>query len=274
MPDFVTRLAQRGAGLRPSAAPQPTAVPWASARLAGPADIIMESEPSAAGHLQPYGSAAPRHSILGEGPPASAPEAATELAVVAETGRQPTPVPLLARDPPFVLPASSSLGDLSPPPARTTAALSRDDPALELTSPVAKAAPAMRYLATDIAQAEISAATIARSEAQANLPPGNPPASLAPQPPSPADAIVSAHPRNRPVPVLALPQATRPAVAAMPEAATLEQRPIQVRIGRVEVRAAPAASTAAVPGPRAANVGGQGFGAMQLARSWLGRSFY
>jgi hypothetical protein len=57
----------------------------------------------------------------------------------------------------------------------------------------------------------------------------------------------------------------------MPEAMTPEQRPIQVRIGRVEVRAS---APAVPPGPRPARTGGQGFGAMQLARSWLGRSFY
>ncbi len=71
--------------------------------------------------------------------------------------------------------------------------------------------------------------------------------------------------------MLALPQAVRPVAGAMPEAAVAGTRPIHVRIGRVEVRATP---PAAPPGPRPVRTGGQGFGAMQLARSWLGRSFY
>ena len=95
MPDFVTRLAQRGAGLRTGAAPQPAAAPWAAARLGGPADIVMEPEANAARRGEPPGPAAPRLSILEEGPRPSVPEATTERTVAAEAPRAPTPAVVL-----------------------------------------------------------------------------------------------------------------------------------------------------------------------------------
>ena len=279
MPDFVSRLAQRGAGLRSSAAPQPASAPWAAARLGGPADIVMEPEPGMALLPEPPALAAPRRSPLTEGPAPVEAAAVTRPAVVAETPRASAVSVALPSEPSPGPPASQPQDALSAPqaPANTAAALSRVD--LAPPPPAAPVAPVARFPDPDIAPVEMPAAPGSRSEAKAGLLPGNRPANPAPQVPRPASAAAPAPARELPaalaatraVPVLTLPQSVRPAASTMPEAATAEQRPIQVRIGRVEVRAA---QPAAAPGPRPAQAGTQGFGAMQLARSWLGRSFY
>ncbi len=296
MPDFVSRLAQRGAGLRASAAPQPTAAPWTAAPCGGPADIAIGPEPGAARGPELPAPAPPRRAILGDGALPTAPARTSEPAVLAAAARSPEPASILPRDHSSALPAARLPEALSPPPkhrieeaivadpprppAQVVAAPSRGDPTTPPPPPAVKAVPALRSLDIDAAPAETPAAPAFRTAAKANPPPRDPPANTAPQPPQPANATASAPPGNRstrsaavarPVPVLALPQSTRPATSPTTDAAAPEQRPIQVRIGRVEVRAS---QPAAMSGARPARAVRQGFGAMQMARSWLGRSFY
>jgi len=272
MPDFVARLAQRGAGLRTSAAPQPAAAPWAAASLGGPADIAFESEPGAA-----YRSELSAPAVFAEAAPSPAPASALAIdhSRAPPTSRLPE---ALSPPTPKATIEQAIVAEPPRPPAHIAAVPSRDELARTLHPRVATAVPAMRYLDPGGAQAETPAAAPASpAEAKANPPPGNPSASAAPQPPRPANAAASAPPPRdltaaaRPVPILTLPQSTRPATAPMPDAAAPEQRPIQVRIGRVEVRAS---QPATVSGPRPARADGQGFAAMQMARAWLGRSFY
>jgi hypothetical protein len=321
MPDFVARLAQRGAGLHAGAAPQPTAAPWAAAPCGGPADITIGPESGAARDSELPAPAPPRRAMPEDGALPTAPARTSELAVLAAAARSPEPASILPRDHSSALPAARLAEALSPPPkprieeaivakqprppAQVVAAPLRGDPtpappplavkagpalrsldtdAVPAETPAppssaVKAGPALRSLDTDAAPAETPAVAF-RTAAKANPPPGDPPANTAPQPPRTANPTASAPPGNRsapsaavarPVSVLALPQSTRPATSPMTDAAAPEQRPIQVRISRVEVRAS---QPAAMSGPRPARAVRQGFGAMQMARSWLGRSFY
>jgi hypothetical protein len=93
---------------------------------------------------------------------------------------------------------------------------------------------------------ESSTATIAQSTT-----------SESPVPRSPAD--------DQRMAVLALSQ-----MQASREAAPPEQRPVQVRIGRVEIRA----NQPVPPAPTRVQRADGGFASMHLARAWLSRSFY
>ncbi|HEV2098272.1 MAG TPA: hypothetical protein VGR45_05030 [Stellaceae bacterium] len=265
MPDFATRLAQRGAGLRPKAAPRPNATPWAAARLGGPSDIVIAPEPGTALHPMPAEPMPLPRPTLAAGPAASAPTAVTQPAANAETHRPPA---IAAAAPSAPLPGAPSFQPrdaLSTPyPRAEMVALAHDDH----TSgpPAAKAAPAVHLPEPNLAPTEAPAVPLHRKEGEPDRKLADAPASPPPQ----VSSRVNAAAPGQTVPVLALPQSARPSIAAMPSAAAPEMRPIQVRIGRVEVRATPPAAT---PGPRP-RAGAQGFGAMHMARSWLGRSFY
>ena len=158
MPDFVSRLAQRGAGLRSSAAPQPASAPWAAARLGGPADIVMEPEPGMALLPEPPALAAPRRSPPTEGLALVATAALTLPAVVAETPRASAVSIALPSESSPGPPASQPQDALSAPqaPANTAAALSRVD--LAPPPPAAPVAPVARFPDPDMAPLEIQAA--------------------------------------------------------------------------------------------------------------------
>jgi hypothetical protein len=296
MADFVANLARRGAGLhlprwRPS-------LPLIGALDAGEApDISIESEAPRQGGM-PFEHAEILASPGSLVPPESAPQPAApdsielrpaEAAVAVQSGNsaataelpvsdrphRPAPaVPVLVLSPgaePLASPGDQpvSRSNDEQPPRAESALLPVSAP--DISSGPVPTAPRREPLQHPASPAELpdqpSSLTRALPRRMGDPAAKGPYPSTAAiaQPTIPGSSVVHPPTGDRRVPIVALPQAPAPRQAQPPE-----QRPVQVRIGRVEIRA----NQPAPPAPPRAQRAAGGFASMHLARAWLSRSFY